>query len=120
MSGDSMNEASEARIAGIPIGSRVAYGTEHRRRGILVGWRSDRTEEHAIATIDNDYGFREDAHGEDVELAAPQHLDTSGPLYAPGGMLHLQVCSTRRVNEHQGVVCHCPRRAPSDSERRSW
>jgi hypothetical protein len=112
-----MNKAWEAKIAGIPIGSRVAYGTGHRRRGTLVSWRSGRTDEQVFATIDNDYGFREDARGDDVELAAPEQLDTSGPLYAPGGILHLQVCPTRRIDDHQGLVCHCPPHPPEGRSR---
>jgi hypothetical protein len=114
-----MNKALEAKAAGIPVGSRVSYGTGHRRRGTLVGWRSGRNDEHVFATIDNDYGFREDAPGDDVELAAPD-VDTTGPLYAPGGILHLQICPTRRIDEHQGLVCHCSRRASHGSEDRSW
>jgi hypothetical protein len=111
-----MNKAWETKVAGIPVGSRVAYGTGHRRRGTLVGWQS-RADEHVFATIDNDYGFREDAPGDDVELAPPD-ADTTGPLYAPGGILHLQVCPTRRLDEHQGLVCQCRRR--NGSEDRSW
>jgi hypothetical protein len=114
-----MNKAWEAKITGIPVGSRVSYGTGQRRRGTLVSWQSGRSGDHVFATIDNDYGFREDARGDDVELAAPDP-DTTGPLYAPGGILHLQICPTRRIDEHQGLVCHCRHRAPHGSESRSW
>jgi hypothetical protein len=113
-----MNNGWEAKIAGIPAGSRVSYGTGHRRRGTLVSWGSGRNDEH-FATIDNDYGFREDARGDDVELAPPDP-DTTGPLYGPGGVLHLQICPTKLIDEHQGLVCYCRRRAPRGWERHSW
>jgi hypothetical protein len=113
-----MNKASEEKIAGIPVGSRVAYGTEHRRRGTLVGWRSGRGDQQVFATIDNDFGFREDAPGDDVELALPEAVDASSPHYRVGGMLHLQICPTKRLDDHQGLVCQCGRR--TSQVRPSW
>lgn len=115
-----MNKAWEEKIAGIPIGSRVAYGTENRRRGTLVSWQSGRGDDQVFATIDNDFGFREDARCDDIELAKPEKVDPSSSLFAVGGMLHLQICPTKRLDEHQGLVCHCRRRASHDRERSSW
>lgn len=115
-----MNKAWEEKIAGIPVGSRVAYGTENRRRGTLVSWQSGRTDLQVFATIDNDFGFREDAPGDDVELAKPENVDPSSSLFDMGGMLHLQVCPTKQVDEHRGLVCHCRRSSSHGRERRSW
>lgn len=115
-----MSQASIDKVAGIPVGSRVAYGTEHRRRGTLISWRNGRGDEQVFATIDNDFGFREDAPGEDVELAAPETINPSSSHYAVGGMLHLQICPTKRLDDHQGLVCHCRRRASHGRERPSW